>query len=283
MGSSFLLGASYRRQVEAPCWTIYVSLINKQTILALADTGVEYTLIHGNPSKFQREIRAIDGHEGQTVTGETNVHVVTNQKAASLPRSGLSFTHTRSGACGCPTGPGPSLQPPGRVQFTDVSDQAKGDPVTLPVLWRVVAIKQYRLSGGQEEQATIKELEKVGVIKGFPGGANGKESACQCRRCKRCEFDPWVGKIPWSRKWQPAPAFLPGKSHGQRSLEGYSPWSHKRVRQDWSDLARLLHEGDPCQGPKLGSCLTLGNDLSEETCADKARGFIGKGCLGGEH
>ena len=38
----------------------------------------------------------------------------------------------------------------------------------------------------------------------------------------------------------------------------------------------------PCQGPKLGSCLTLGNDLSEETCADKARGFIGKGCLGGE-
>ena len=45
----------------------------------------------------------------------------------------------------------------------------------------------------------------------------GKESACQCRRC---EFDPWVGKIPWRRKWQPTPVFLPGESHGQRSLVG---------------------------------------------------------------
>ena len=42
-------------------------------------------------------------------------------------------------------------------------------------------------------------------------------------------FDPWVGKIPWRRKWQPTPVFLPGKSHGQRSLTGYSPWSHKEL------------------------------------------------------
>ena len=40
-------------------------------------------------------------------------------------------------------------------------------------------------------------------------------------------FDLWVGKIPWSRKWQPTPVFSPGESHGQRSLEGYSPWGHK--------------------------------------------------------
>ena len=46
-------------------------------------------------------------------------------------------------------------------------------------------------------------------------------------RCKRPGFDPWVRKIPWRRKWQPAPVFLPGKSHGQRSLAGYSPWGHK--------------------------------------------------------
>ena len=38
------------------------------------------------------------------------------------------------------------------------------------------------------------------------------------------EFNPWAGKISWSRKWQPAPVFLPGKFHGQRSLEGYSSW-----------------------------------------------------------
>ena len=46
----------------------------------------------------------------------------------------------------------------------------------------------------------------------------------QCRRHKRRGFDPWVGKIPWRRKWQPTPVFLPGKSYGQGSLAGYSPW-----------------------------------------------------------
>ena len=40
-------------------------------------------------------------------------------------------------------------------------------------------------------------------------------------------FDPWVGKIPWRRKWQPTPVFLPGEFHGQRSLAGYSPWDGK--------------------------------------------------------
>ena len=52
-------------------------------------------------------------------------------------------------------------------------------------------------------------------------------TACQCRRHKRCRFDPWVRKIPWRRAWQPTPVFLPGESQGQRSLVGYSPWSHK--------------------------------------------------------
>ena len=62
---------------------------------------------------------------------------------------------------------------------------------------------------------------------GFPRCQSGKESTCQCRRHKRCELDLWVGKIPWSRKWQPTPKFLPGKFHGQSSLVGYSPWHHK--------------------------------------------------------
>ena len=58
----------------------------------------------------------------------------------------------------------------------------------------------------------------------FPtSGTSGKEPACQCRRHKRHGFDPWVGKIPCRRAWQPTPVFLPGESHGQRSLEGYSP------------------------------------------------------------
>ena len=48
-----------------------------------------------------------------------------------------------------------------------------------------------------------------------------------CLQCRRPGLDPWVGKIPWRRKWQPTPVFLPGESHGQRSLAGYSPWGHK--------------------------------------------------------
>ena len=60
---------------------------------------------------------------------------------------------------------------------------------------------------------------------------SGKESACQCRRHKRCGFDPCFRKIPWRRKWQPMPVFLPGKLHGQRSLVGYSLWGVKSQAQ----------------------------------------------------
>ena len=56
----------------------------------------------------------------------------------------------------------------------------------------------------------------------FPPGASGKKSICQCRRHKRCRFNPWVGKITWRRAQQPTLLFLPGEFHGQRSLEIYS-------------------------------------------------------------
>ena len=49
---------------------------------------------------------------------------------------------------------------------------------------------------------------------GFSGGARGKESACQYRRRKTRGFNHWVGKISWSKKWQSAPVFLPGRLHG---------------------------------------------------------------------
>ena len=64
---------------------------------------------------------------------------------------------------------------------------------------------------------------------------SGKDSTCQCRRRRRLKFDPWVRKIPWRRKWQPTPVFLPGEFHGQRSLAGYSPWGCK-----WWDTAEWL-------------------------------------------
>ena len=63
-----------------------------------------------------------------------------------------------------------------------------------------------------------------------------EESTCQWRRHRRCRFDPWVEKIPWRRKWQPTPVFLPGKSQGQRSLAGYGSWDHKE-----SDMTECAH------------------------------------------
>ena len=70
-------------------------------------------------------------------------------------------------------------------------------------------------------------------LTGLPRWLSGKESACRCRSCKRPGFNPWVGKIPWRRKWQPTPVFLPGESHGQRSPVGYNPWG-RRVGHDWA-------------------------------------------------
>ena len=70
---------------------------------------------------------------------------------------------------------------------------------------------------------------------GFSGGTSGKEPTCQCRRHKRHGFNLWVGKIPWRRAWQPTPLFLPGESHGQRSLMGYNPSADK----SWTRLKRL--------------------------------------------
>ena len=60
-------------------------------------------------------------------------------------------------------------------------------------------------------------------------GTSGKEPSCQPKTCKRHRFDPWVGKICWSRKWHPTPVFLPGKFHAKRSLLCYSPWGHKEL------------------------------------------------------
>ena len=56
---------------------------------------------------------------------------------------------------------------------------------------------------------------------GFPGGS--------CLQCRRPGFSSWIGKIPWKRAWQPTPVFLPGESHGQRNLAGYSPWGCKEL------------------------------------------------------
>ena len=73
---------------------------------------------------------------------------------------------------------------------------------------------------------------------GPPRWRSGKEFSCQRERLR---FNPWVGKIPWSRKWQLTPEFLPGKFHGQMSLVGYSLWGRKE--SDTTELTRTQSTG----------------------------------------
>ena len=68
---------------------------------------------------------------------------------------------------------------------------------------------------------------------GFPSGSSGKESIYL--QCGRSEVHPWIWKILWRREWQLTPIFLPGESHGQRSLAGYRPWDLKE-----SDMTERL-------------------------------------------
>ena len=67
----------------------------------------------------------------------------------------------------------------------------------------------------------------------FPGGSVGKDSAYNAGYTGEAGSIPWGGEIPWRKAWQPTPVFLPGKSHGQRNLTGYSLWGRKRIEQDW--------------------------------------------------
>ena len=87
----------------------------------------------------------------------------------------------------------------------------------------------------EEGASSLESVSYIGRRKGFSliycDRGFPKESFCQCRRCSKHRFNPWVGKTPWSRKWQPTSIFLPGKYHRQRSLVGYNPWG-RRVRHD---------------------------------------------------
>ena len=65
------------------------------------------------------------------------------------------------------------------------------------------------------------EIVHLSLRHWLPRWLSGKESACKSRRRRQHGLDPWVRKIPWRRTWQPTPVFLPGESHGQRSLVGY--------------------------------------------------------------
>ena len=79
------------------------------------------------------------------------------------------------------------------------------------------------IHGVAKSRTWLSDWTELIIILGLPTWLRSKEYAYQCRRQRRRGFDSWVGKIPWRRKWQLVPVFLPGKSHGQRNLESYSP------------------------------------------------------------
>ena len=98
--------------------------------------------------------------------------------------------------------------------------ESQGKPVKDIISWQ-------NWNGGYRlVNLIINEFERCSFI---PRWGSGKESAC---RCRRHGFNSWVGKIPWRRKWQPTPVFLPGESYGQRSLA--SSMGLQRVKHDWA-------------------------------------------------
>ena len=105
------------------------------------------------------------------------------------------------------------------------------------------------------------------VFQGFLGSStSGKEPACQCRRCKRRGFDPW--KIPWRRAGRPTPVFLPGESHRDRSLVGYSPQGHTELdTAEVTEHARMnTFQDEESQGMKNFNCVLCKPVLKVNLC-----------------
>ena len=107
-------------------------------------------------------------------------------------------------------------------------------------------VSAFESNGMQIRNYEINEAFKFPHIKyvlpstaGLPRPLSGKEFACQCRRLG---FSLWAGKISRRRKWQPLPVFLPGKSHGQRSLVVYGPWGHNEL-----DMTKQPNNNKPQQ------------------------------------
>ena len=93
-------------------------------------------------------------------------------------------------------------------------------------LWAVRGIRSEDLMYDMVTVVGNSVLQNWNLLKveGFPPGSVVKNLPANAG-------GPWVGRMPWKRKWEPTPVSLPGKSHGQRSLADCSPWGCKRVRQ----------------------------------------------------
>ena len=112
------------------------------------------------------------------------------------------------------------------------------------------------VEGLQQQSFSSHSGMDHGANRDFPGRLVVKNMPCQCGRCKRCEFDSWVGKIPWSRKWQPTPVFLPGDP-----MDRGAWWATVHgVTKSWTQLSNWAqHQGpDPAVLALEGEVLSTG-------------------------
>ena len=105
---------------------------------------------------------------------------------------------------------------PGNHENVMELDGSDSMDVSLSELWELVTDREaWRAAfhGVAKSRTRLSDGTELNGCTGLPRWLSSKETACQCRRHK---FNPWFRKIPWRRKWQPTPVFLPGKSPGQR-------------------------------------------------------------------
>ena len=142
----------------------------------------------------------------------------------------LAFPHDAPQIHSGPSGPCHHLRP----NQDHPSPPPGGLPATSPVPLQVCSL------GSQRAQSALPATYSPAwrgsfphpPSLGFPDVSTGEESTCNAGDTS--VFHPWVGMIPRRRKWQPTPVFLPGKSHGQRSLAGYSQAQGSQTRQRFS-------------------------------------------------
>ena len=117
------------------------------------------------------------------------------------------------------------------MQVDSLPGEPQGKPKSTGVgslsIWKY---KRFRTVSSFMMQTIVYRMHKRGST------SLGAQTVSVCLQCERPGFNPWVGKIPWRRKWQLTPVLLPGKFHGWRSLVGYRPWDHKE-----SDTTEQLH------------------------------------------
>ena len=125
--------------------------------------------------------------------------------------------------------------------------------VVLVICWICIQFNFHKSNATGVFLLKDKKYRPSKIKQGFPGGASGKELTCQCRRHRRLRFDPWFGKIPWRKKWQPTSTLAwripwteePG---GLQSMESW------RVRHDWATEHTWAHITDTSlQSPPLSS------------------------------